>query len=246
MVEQQAREPDGELAEPSQPATQETTLPEGRLDVGIPVALRIILALAIGSPLVAAGAALYFTADLAEWAGQAIMLVGLAITLAGFYFSFAGTLPRLDLTPEERVLALRHPSLKPAIARIISSLPFYAGAGYLLFFAEQSYPIYYFVCFLAALYLYFAGVIRYWLNHHTTYFVTDRRAVRRYRFLWLDTTEVTVNAINSISETRNMFEMVTGRGSVVVASGVTERHKVRMREIGDPDTVAGIVRQLIR
>ena len=66
--------------------------------------------------------------------------------------------------------------------------------------------------------MYFRGVIKYWVNHHTTYYVTNRRAVHMYRFIWLDTTEIPVNAINSISETKGFVETLTGRGSVLVAS----------------------------
>ena len=83
------------------------------------------------------------------------------------------------------------------------------------------------------------------MNHHTAYYVTNRRAVRIYRFLWLDTTEIPVNAINSISETRSFIELITGRGSVVVASGIGARHKVKMQEIGDPGPVALALRQMM-
>ena len=89
------------------------------------------------------------------------------------------------------------------------------------------------------------GGIKYWVNHHTTYYVTNRRAVHMYRFIWLDTTEIPVNAINSISETRGFIEMLTGRGSVLVASGIGARHKVRMGEIDDPGPVAATLRELV-
>ena len=41
------------------------------------------------------------------------------------------------------------------------------------------------------------------------------------------------------------MEMITGRGSVVAASGVSESHKVRMRDIDDPDQVAHILRGMM-
>ena len=127
---------------------------------------------------------------------------------------------------------------------MIMSLPFFAGAIYLLF-TDQSYAVYYFALFLVAVYLYFRGVIQYWLNNHTTYYVTNRRAVHMYRFASLNTTEIPINAINSISETRGFTEMATGRGSVVVSSGIGNLHKVRMQDIGDPGPVARVLRQLI-
>ena len=93
--------------------------------------------------------------------------------------------------------------------------------------------------------MYFRGVIKYWVNHHTTYYVTSRRAVHMYRFVWLDTTEIPVNAINSISETRGFIETITGRGGVLVARGIGARHKVRMEEIDDPGPVAATLRELV-
>ena len=83
------------------------------------------------------------------------------------------------------------------------------------------------------------------MNRHTTYYVASLRAVHLYQFIWLDTTEIPVNAINSISETRGFIETLTGRGSVLVASGVGARHKVRMGEIDDPGPVAAALRELV-
>ena len=61
------------------------------------------------------------------------------------------------------------------------------------------------------------------------------------RFLRLDTTEIPVN---SISETRSLIEMLSGRGSVQVAGDIGTRHKVRMQEIDDPGPVAETIREL--
>ena len=84
-----------------------------------------------------------------------------------------------------------------------------------------------------------------WINHHTIYYVTNRRVAHAYKFLWLDTTEIPVGSINAISETRNFIEMLTGRGSVLVASGISDRHTVRMQEIDDPGPVAQAIRSQI-
>ncbi len=65
-----------------------------------------------------------------------------------------------------------------------------------------------------------------------------------YRFGWLETTEIPVNAINSISQTRSLLETLTGRGSVLVASGIGSHHKVLMEEIDNPGPVADTVRRL--
>ena len=181
--------------------------------------------------------------DLRDDASLAVMLIGALVVLVGLYVSVLSR-PRLNLMPNEETLALRHPSMKPAFARTAFSVPFFLAAGCLLQFTTLPY-VYPLVPFVIAMYLYFRGVIKYWVNHHTTYYVTSRRAVHMYRFIWLDTTEIPVNAINSISETRGFIETLTGRGSVLVASRIGARHKVRMGEIDDLGPVAATLRELV-
>ncbi len=207
------------------------------------VVVRIIVNLVVALPFFLAGAFGMVADDRLAQASLAVMLVGALVVLVGLYVSILSR-PRLSLMRGEETLALRHPSMKPAFARIVLSVPFFVAAGYLLEFTGLPY-LYPFLPFLVGMYMYFRGVIKYWINHHTTYYVTNRRAVRMYRFGWLDTTEIPVNAINSISQTRSLLETVTGRGSVLVASGIGARHKVRMEEIDNPGPVAETVRQLI-
>ena len=205
--------------------------------------LRVLLPLLSALPLIIVGAVLGFNDEVTPWASRVILVTGILILSGGLYFGFFGTQTNLELLPGERYLVLRRPSMKPAFTLMILSLPFFVAAGYLLF-TEQSYPIYYFVLFLVAVYLYFRGIIRYWLNHHVAYYVTDWRVVRMRRFLSLYTTEIPVRAINSISETRSFAEVMSGRGSVLVASGIGNLHKIRLRDIDDPGPVARTIRQL--
>ena len=207
------------------------------------VASRIVTNLLIGLPFLAVGGYGLAEGELSELAALGVLLVGGLVVLVGVYVSVLSR-PRLNLMQGEQTLALRHPSMRPAFARMVMGLPFLAAAGYMLEFTTVPY-VYPFIPFLIATYLYFRGIITYWMNHHTTYYVTNRRAVQMYRFIWLDTTEIPVAAINSISETRSFIEMVSGRGSVLVASGIGARHKVRIQEIDNPGPVAEILRQLM-
>ena len=248
MVEREEVEREEEPGDQSRQESQATATSEVEPDTeDIPVLLRLTLSIVAGLPLVVVGITLLvFDTDVAAWAALLITLVGALLVGGGIYFSLLGSTPRLDLMPGERTLVLRHPSVKPPFARMMLSLPFFAGAGYFLIFAEQSYAVLYFVLFLVAMYLYLFGLIRYWLNHHTTYYITNRRAVRMYRFLWLHTIEIPIKSVNAISESRGFFEMVTGRGNVVVASGIADTHKVRIQEIGNPGPVARTVRELVQ
>ena len=71
----------------------------------------------------------------------------------------------------------------------------------------------------------------------------DRRVVQQYRFLWLNTKEIPTNRIISISEARSFTEIITGRGSVIVSSGIGERQIVRIEDISDPGPVAENIRK---
>ena len=207
------------------------------------LAARLLVNVLVALPFFGVGGAGLVRGDLPNNASLVVIVIGALVVLVGLYVTVLSR-PRLNLMPNEETLALRHPSMKPAFARIVISVPFFLGAGYLLQFTAVPY-VYPFVPFLFGMYMYFRGVIKYWVNHHTTYYVTSRRAVHMYRFIWLDTTEIPVNAINSISETRGFIETLTGRGSVLVASGIGARHKVRMGEIDNPGPVAASLRQLV-
>jgi hypothetical protein len=87
--------------------------------------------------------------------------------------------------------------------------------------------------------------MRYLRNLHITYTVTDRRVVHMYRFLWLNTKEIPVSRIISISEARSFFEIITGRGSVMVSSGIGERQVIKIEDIDGPGAVAESLRGLL-
>ncbi len=209
------------------------------------VAARLATNAALGLPFFLIGVFGITTADLSDLSliFLAIVILGAAIVLIGIYGTVL-TRPKPNLMPDENIQELRHPSMKPAMARIAMSVPFFLAAGYMVAFTYLPY-VYPFAVFLAGLFLYLRGVIRYWINHHTIYYVTNRRVAHAYKFLWLDTTEIPVGSINAISETRNFIEMLTGRGSVLVASGISDRHTVRMQEIDNPGPVAQAIRRLI-
>ena len=67
-------------------------------------------------------------------------------------------------------------------------------AAYLFGFTQYPY-VFPFVLFLIGMFLFFKGAVRYWVNLHVTYTVTNRRVINMYRFLWLHTTEIPVSRI---------------------------------------------------
>jgi len=178
------------------------------------------------------------------WASVVILAVGGGLMAIGLYMSLAGVAPSPPLVEGEQEIVMRHPTMKPAFARMIVSIPFFLGAGYMVIATLLPY-VYPFVLFLIGLWLFFKGAMRYLRNLHITYTVTDRRVIHMYRFMWLNTKEIPVSRIISIAEARNFFEIITGRGSVVVASGIGERQVIRIEEISDPGPVAAALRGML-
>ena len=205
---------------------------------------RLLVSVVIAGPFLLVGFYGISTDSFPLWASATVCGVGILLMSMGLYMSLTGIVPSPPLLPGETQLERRNPTMKPAYARMAFSIPFFLVAGYLAFLTVVPY-IYPTAIFLSGLFFFFKGGMRYMRNLHITYTVTDRRVVHMYRFLWLSTKEIPVARIISISEARNFFEIVTGRGSVVVASGIGERQVIRIEDIDDPGAVSGVLRGLL-
>ena len=205
---------------------------------------RLLVSAIIAGPFLLGGVYGFFIGDFPPWASIVVLAVGALLMFVGLYMSFTGIVPSPPLMPGESQLETRHPTMKPAYARMVFSLPFLLGALYMGFFSQLPY-VYPTVLFVVGLYFFFKGAMRYLRNLHITYTVTDRRVVHMYRFLWLNTKEIPVSRIISISEARSFFEIITGRGSVVVASGIGERQVIKIEDINNPGPVAESLRALL-
>lgn len=195
----------------------------------------------IAGPFLAVGGFGVSESNLPGWASGVFLLVGFFLATIAL-ISIGRVLPSLMLVQGEELLVSRNPTMKPAFARMLLSTPFFAGAAWLFEFTLVPY-VFPFSLFVLAMYLFFKGAMRYLRNLHITYTVTDRRVVQQYRFLWLYTKEIPSNRIISISEARSFFELITGRGSVIVSSGIGERQTVRMEDISDPGPVTESIRR---
>ncbi len=200
----------------------------------------VVNLLIVGLPFLAACMFILINSDLSSQtsrqASLAIIFVGALFVLVGFYASLLPR-PRLESMWDEEILKERQPSMKPPLVRIGLSVPFFVASGYLLEFTGQAY-IYPLAAFLIAMYLYFRGVVTYWVNLHTAYYVTNRRVVHMYKFFSRNTTEISVNPQTGISETQSFIERLTGRGSVLVTNSVDDQQKVHIKEIDNPNPVA--------
>ena len=203
---------------------------------------KIIISFLIAAPFLGAGAYEFAGSELPNWASSVVFLVGALLAVVGLV-SVDRVIPPLSLVAGEDLLVSRHPTMRPAFARMILSAPFIVGAWYLFEFTLTPY-VFPFVLFVVGLFLFFKGSTRYLRNLNITYTVTDRRVVQQYRFLWLNTKEIPAARIISISEACSFFEIITGRGSIIISSGIGERQTIRMQYISDPGPIAESIRRL--
>jgi len=205
---------------------------------------RFAIALLLSSPFFIGGGLAHLDPTVPLPLTIVVLCVGVVIILMGTYMSLSGVAPTPALATGERELISRHPSMYPAYARIIFSLPFIVGTGYMFTFTEWPY-VYPFATFIIGMYLFFKGMMKYMRNLHITYTITDRRVMHMYKFLWLQTKEIPVTRIISISEARSFFEIITGRGTVVVSAGIGAGQTVRIEEINNVTPVAEQLREML-
>ena len=222
-------------------ATTEQRLPEPQSKPQGTLIKKAAVSVLIAGPFLAAGGYGFFDSEFPDWASTVIFCVGVLLAFVAL-ISIGRVIPPLSLVDGEDLLVSRRPTMKPAFARMAMSVPLFIGAWWLFEFTLAPY-VAPFVLFVMALFLFFKGGMRYLRNLHITYTVTDRRVVQQYRFLWLNTKEIPAARIISISESRNFFEIITGRGSIVVSSGIGERQTVRMEDISDPGPIAESIRK---
>lgn len=206
--------------------------------------VRIVSTLVVAIPFLAGGVVTVISGGAPIWTGLVMVGVGALLAMTGLYMNLVVSRPSPRLVEGEEVITARNPSMKPAYARLVFAAPFLLIAWYLAEFTFSPYA-YPFGALLVGLFFFFQGASRYWVNQRTAYYVTNRRVARIYEFLWFRTTEIPVARIVSISESRGLFEVLTGRGTVVAASGIGSGQTVRFTDIDDPGPVADALRMTI-
>lgn len=207
------------------------------------IAWKTLVGLLIASPFFASGVLAMMYGQFEAWAPTTMLAAGVLLFAGTLYFGVARSAPIPDLEEDEYLLVLRHPSMKPAFAQIIGSLPFFVISGYLLEFTYLPY-IWPLIPYFTGLFLYFRGIARFWINHLTTYYVTSEYIVHTYQFFpGVEKGSGTIpveEAVNYIGKDRSFFQVLTGRGRVTVHSSV---HKVDMQDIDNPREVERIVQR---
>jgi hypothetical protein len=150
--------------------------------------------------------------------GAPFILFGLFIIIIGAYVHFVAAPDPPSIQQDETIIETRSPTQKVAFLKIAVSLPFLLVAVYLLFFTLIPY-VFPTTTLLLGLYLLSSGLLTYWKNTLTTYYVTTKRVIKAYRFISLIQQEVPLNKVRGVEERRSFTETLVGLGNIRIASG---------------------------
>lgn len=150
--------------------------------------------------------------------GIPIMFFGGFIFFVGLYIHFiaAPSTPRLQ--DDEHIVETRTPSQRVALSKIAIGIPILGIAGYLLLFTLTPY-VYPTVTLVLGLFLFSSGLKTYWANTLTSYYVTNYRVIKEYRFLSLRRQEIPLDKIRGVEERKSITEVLVGLGNIQIASG---------------------------
>lgn len=207
---------------------------------GLPGVWSTVLSL----PFIASGGYVYFTATpIPDLLGIPILLFGGFVLGMGWYIHAVAAPPTPTLRANEEIIATRHPTQKAPLAKVLLSLPFLTAAGYLLFYTVRPY-VFPAVAFAVGLYLLSTGILAYWTNSLTTYYITTERVLSSFRLLSLVRKEVPMDKIRAVRESKSPIESVVGVGNIRVSSGAGTGLAIRIRNVDDATAFADELRQL--
>lgn len=177
--------------------------------------------------------------------GAPFILFGLFIIIIGAYVQFIAAPEPPSIQQEETIIETRKPTQKVAFLKIAVSLPFLLVAIYLLFVTRVPY-VYPTGTLLLGLYLLSSGLLTYWKNTLTTYYVTTERVIKAYRFISLIQQEVLLDKVRGVEESRSFTETLVGLGNIRIASGGGGGTlEVVIKNIEDSTSFADEIRNLL-
>lgn len=203
--------------------------------------------LLVGVPAVAAG--LYVSlagSALPTLLGVPFVLLGAFAVLVGFYIERVAP-EAMAFDERERELVRLHPSQVAAKALVGAGVGFLPLTVYLLVWTRVPY-VYPTLTFVGFVVCTFQGLVRYWQNSLTTYYVTDRRVMCEYRFLSLKRNAIKVENITATGRRHTVLESLLGLGTVAVSAGggspdITE---IRFRDVEQPERAESVIDGLLR
>lgn len=186
----------------------------------------------MGAPFALAGGWVWFgeTTGVPPKVGLPISSFGLFIIGIGLYIHFVAAPDHPQMREDEILIDTRTPANRAAITKTVVGFVFLLAAGYLLFFTftPYAYPT---ASFVVGLWVFSTGFHNYWTNTLTTYYVTDRRLIREYRFISLVRQELPFDKVRGVRESKSLWEALVGLGNVRVSSGGGQSLEITIQNI---------------
>lgn len=177
-------------------------------------------------------------------AGLPFLMFGLFVVAVGLYIQYVAAPDPPTMRDGEEIQETRNPAQRAAIVKSMLGFGLLLVTGYLLFFTFRPY-IYPISTLFVGLYLFSTGLYAYWTNTLTTYYVTNRRIIKEYRFISLVRQELPFEKIRAVEERRSLWEALVGLGNVRVASGGGGTLELVVRNIYSPTEFADEVRNFV-
>jgi len=175
----------------------------------------------LGAPFVAGGAHVFLNdpnPTVPAETGLPILAFGLFVVVLGLYIHYVASPDTPTMSDGEEILDTRQPVNRAAIAKTVIGSCALLVAAYYLFLTTRPY-VYPTVPFVVGLYMFSTGLFTYWTNTLTTYYVTDRRLIKEYRFISLVRQELPFKKVRGVEQRKSIWEALVGLGNVRVASG---------------------------
>jgi membrane protein YdbS with pleckstrin-like domain len=150
--------------------------------------------------------------------GLPLLLFAGFIIIMGWYIHLVAAPPKPTLRDAEEILGTRHPTQKAAMVRVLIGIPCFVVSGYLFLGTVTPY-VYPTVAFTVGLYLMSTGILTYWTNSLTTYYLTSDRVMSEFRLISLVRKEVPISKVRAVKESKSPIEALVGVGNLQVSSG---------------------------
>lgn len=176
--------------------------------------------------------------------GLPFIAFGVFIIIVGAYIEYVAAPDKPDMHEDEEIIDTRSPVQRAAIAKMILGAISLGVFLYLLVFTflPYAYPI---AALIPGLYLFSTGLFAYWTNTLTTYYITNQRFIKEYRFISLVRQELRLNKVRGVEESKSIWEAMVGLGNVQVSSGGGQALQITAQNIFQSTNFADQIRKLL-
>jgi hypothetical protein len=176
--------------------------------------------------------------------GLPFITFSIFIMTVGTYIEYVAAPDKPDMHEGEAIIDTRSPVQRAAVVKMIigvSALGVFLYL-YLLTFLPYIYPI---AALITGLYLFSTGLFAYWTNTLTTYYITNQRFIKEYRFISLVRQELRLNKVRGVEESKSIWEALVGLGNVQVFSGGGQSLQITAQNIFKSTSFADQIRKLL-